>query len=96
MGHQGLLEHGQGDTLFFQFDDAVQASTQNETAVDLEFDGIGGLLAVAGRQVGRGQPQCTLGVDAQFDTGERLPGRIALASSWMPTRCCRPERSRPF
>ena len=70
---QCLLEHGQGDALLFQLDDAVQSSAQDEATIGLQLGGIRALLDMPGRQVGRGDAQRTIVVQGKLDTGERLP-----------------------
>ena len=78
MAAQRLFEHGQGDTLFFQFDNPVQAAAQGEATIGLDFHGIGSLFAMAGWQVGRRQVQRTFGVLSQLDPGKRRPQFAAL------------------
>ena len=79
MAAQCLFEHGQGDTLFFQFDNPIQAAAQGKAAIGLQFHRIGGLFAMADGQVGGGQVQRTFGVLSQFDAGEWRPQLATLA-----------------
>ena len=49
MAVQALFQLRQGDALFFQFDDTVEAAAQHKAAVFLQLSGIGGLLQLTRR-----------------------------------------------
>ncbi|MNE60237.1 hypothetical protein D3C80_1553690 [compost metagenome] len=73
VGHQRLLKHRQGDPFLFQLDDPVQSPEQFESAVSCDSRGIGRVLDMADRQVGRGNEQGPLVVLAQLDVSKGLP-----------------------
>jgi hypothetical protein len=62
VGDQCLFEHRQGDALLFEFDDTVQPPEQFETPVGSDTRGVGGVLDMPGRQVGRGDQQGAVAV----------------------------------
>ncbi len=79
VGHQCLFQHWQGDALFFELDDAVQASEQFEAPIGVNSRRVGGMFHMGGRQIRRSDQQGAVAVLAQFDTGKGLPPFITLA-----------------